>query len=158
MIKYLTEEEIVKINELSLTKNEIFCYEQPKYVKFTLDFVKNKFDNDLYKKALAYCISLVVHHAFKEGNHRTSLYSSQIFLIKNNFKQLATPESVNQIQEWRINELIKSDHSLEREFFRVAGTENKKIKEKEIEKIMNSEYSVYIEKWLKESYKIEKKI
>ena len=156
MVKYLTEEEIVKINELSLAKNEIFCYEQPKYVKFTLNFVKNKCDNDFYKKALAYCISLVIHHVFKEGNHRTSLYSSQIFLMKNNFKQLATPESVNQIQEWRINELIKDGHSLEREFFKIAGIENKKVKEKEIEKIMNSEYGNHIEEWLKENYKIEK--
>jgi len=156
MIKYLTEEEIVKINELSLSKNEIFCYEQPKYVKFTLNFVENKIENGLYKKALAYCISLVIHHAFKEGNHRTSLYSSQIFLMKNNFKQLATPESINQIQEWRIKELIKDDHSLEREFFKIAGIENKRTKEKEIEKIMNSEYGNHIEEWLKKNYKIEK--
>ena len=52
MVKYLAEEEIVKINELSLTENEIFCYEQPKHVKFTLRFVEEKFENDLYKKHL----------------------------------------------------------------------------------------------------------
>ena len=152
MIKYLSEEEIVKINELSLTENEIFCYEQPKYVKFTLRFVKEKFQNDLYKKALAYCICLVVHHAFKEGNHRTSLYCAQIFLKKNGFKQLATPETVKQIQEWRIDELIKNDHSLEREFFTIAGIESKNNKEKEIEKLMNSEYGIELEKWLKNNY------
>ena len=53
MISYLTEEEIVKINELSLiNEKELFCYQRPDYVQFTLDFVKERFNNDLYKKLL----------------------------------------------------------------------------------------------------------
>ena len=52
--------------------------------------------------------------------------------------------------------MVKNDHSLEREFFTIAGIENENIKEKEIEKIMNSEYGIEIEKWLKKNYKREK--
>jgi len=153
MIKYLSEEEIIKIYKLSLLENEKFCYERPDYVNFTIRFVEKKFKNDLYKKALAYCICLVIHHPFSDGNHRASLYSSQIFLIKNDFKKLATPETVNKIQKWRINELIKNDNSLERNFFKIAGLENDDIKEEEIEKIMKSEYGLEIERWLKNNYK-----
>lgn len=154
MVLYLSEEEIVKINELSLGEEEKdkFCYQRPDYVKFTLKFVRERFGNNYYKKALSYCISLVVLHPFQEGNHRTSLYCAQIFLKKNNFKQLATPESVKQIQKWRIDRLIENDRTLMREFFRIAGIEDENERRIEIENVMNYEYGLEIEKWLKNNY------
>src|SRR4030042_5683483 len=146
MIVYLSEEEIVKINEISLEdEKDQFCYQRPDYVQFTLKFVKERFESDCYKKALAYCVSLIVLHPFREGNHRTSLYCAQIFLKKNNFNQLATPETVKQIQKWRIDRLVENKRALMREFFRIAGIEDERKLRCEIEKIMISTYGLQIE-------------
>ena len=155
MVVFLVEEETTEINRISLIQGneeeEEFEYRRPDYVQFIMNFAENKFPGDLYKKALAYCISLIVMHAFRNGNHRTSLYCAERFLTKNNFVSLANQEKIDKIQDWRTKH--EKEHDLERVFFQIAGIEGSKKRMEKIEDVMNSEYGLAVEKWLKENYK-----
>ena len=152
MIDYLYEEEIIEINRLCLeisNENEEFIILQQDDINFILDFASENFE-DIYEISLAYCISIIVLHPFKNGNHRTSLISAEHFLLKNNYQSVGSEESDLKIQKWRIAFEEKND--LEREFFRIACIENYKKKSEEIKNIMKSEYGKYIQKWLKENF------
>lgn len=152
MTDYLYEEEIIEINRLCLdASNEIeeFIIVQPNDIRFILNFSSGNFD-DIYKISLAYCISLIVLHPFKNGNHRTSLIAAEHFLLKNNCQFVGNEESDLKIQKWRIEFEEKND--LEREFFRVACIEDYDKKSEEIKNIMGSEYGKHIEKWLKDNF------
>lgn len=88
MIDYLNEKEIFEINRLCLEISgelEEFIIVQPDDISFILKFVIDNFDEDAYKISLAYCISLIVLHPFKNGNHRTSLLAAEQFLLKNEY-------------------------------------------------------------------------
>lgn len=154
MVRYLMEEEMTEINRFSLEatgeEKEIYVM-QPDDIRFIVNFVIEEFDGDLYKKATAYCISIIVMHPFKNGNHRTSLLSAERFLIKNDFDLLTTNKEKIGFEKWRIK--YEEKHDLERRFFCIAGIENKEQRKEEIKKIMNSEYGLKIEKWLKENFK-----
>ncbi len=152
MINYLYEEEIIEINRLCLdASNEIeeFIIIQPEDIGFILNFVSKNFD-DIYEISLAYCISLIVLHPFKNGNHRTSLIAAEHFLLKNNCQFVGNEESDLKIQKWRIAFEEKND--LEREFFKVACVEDHKKRSEEIKNIINTEYGKNIEKWLKDNF------
>jgi len=154
MVEYLIEEEIIEINRLSLESSEEedeFHVIQPDDVRFIVKFAEERFEGDLYKKALAYCISLIVTHPFKNGNHRTSLYCSEHFLLKNDFVSSVTMEKINALQKWRVE--YEEKYDLQRDFFNITNIYNDKTRRDEIEKIMNSEYGLKIEEWLKENYK-----
>ena len=99
---------------------------------------------------MAYCISLIVLHPFKNGNHRTSLVVAEHFLLKNNFCSIDTDEKDLKMQKWRIG--FEKKHNLEKEFFRIACIEDEEKKSEEIKRIMKSEYGITIEKWLKENF------
>jgi death-on-curing family protein len=66
-----------------------------------LNFSSKNF-NDIYEISLAYCISLIVLHPFKNGNHRTSLLAAEHFLLKNNYKFIGNEYTDLKIQKWRI--------------------------------------------------------
>ncbi|HMA82837.1 MAG TPA: Fic family protein [Candidatus Thermoplasmatota archaeon] len=150
MVHHLTFNSIKQIHDKSIEENEDDRCERPEDIYFSIDFVKDYVKRDLYKQSLGYCISLIVLHPFKEGNHRTSLYSAIIFLILN--KNISDPsvESVKSIQEWRTRDIDKDNYALKREFFRITCIENNDdLRKKEILKIMNSNYGITIEKWLR---------
>jgi len=154
MVNFLVEEEITEINRISLVhgnEEKEYEYRRPDYVQFTMNFAENKFLDDLYKKALAYCTALIIMHAFKNGNHRTSLYCAEHFLIKNNFVSLTNQEKIDNIQDWRAKH--EKEHDLERVFFQIAGIEDIEERIEKIEDVMNSEYGITIERWLKENYR-----
>ena len=153
MIEYLSEEEIIEINRLCLELTDElneFIILQHDDIRFLIKFVTNNFDSDVIKKSLVYCISIIVLHPFKNGNHRTSLLAAEHFLLKNNFISIDTDEKDLEIQKWRIN--FEEKHNLEKEFFQIACIEDEKKKTIEIIKIINSEYGKNIEKWLKENF------
>jgi len=153
MISYLSSEEIIEINKLVLeetNESHKFILEQPDDLQFILKFVADNFVKNLYKKSLAYCISLIVLHPFKNGNHRTSLIAAERFLLKNNFRDFSSDEGDLILQKWRID--YEQKHDLEREFFRITCVEDTKERIKETIKIMNSEYGKHIEKWLKNNF------
>ena len=84
MILYLTEEEIIEINRLALESQgeiEEFSLQNRDDLQFAMKYIENLDINDFYTLALGYCISIIVLHPFKNGNHRTSLYSAERFLI-----------------------------------------------------------------------------
>ena len=150
MIFYLLEEEIRGINRFSLElteEGEKFQVVQPYDVRFSLRFVSSRFGKDLYRKALGYCVSLIVLHPFRNGNHRTSLLCAERFLQKNLYRSLATDRERIQLEKWRLH--YEEKYELHREFFRITNIENDKERENEIEKLMSSPYGVKIEQWLK---------
>ncbi|MBU1855119.1 MAG: type II toxin-antitoxin system death-on-curing family toxin [Nanoarchaeota archaeon] len=152
MVEYLYVEEIIEINKLCLelsNENEEFILLQPDDLEFVLNFSSENFA-DIYDISLAYCISLIVLHLFKNGNHRTSLIAAEHFLLKNNYQYIGSEESDLKIQKWRIHFENKND--LEREFFRITCIEDLKKKSEEIKNIMRSKYGKTIEKWLKENF------
>ena len=152
MIDYLYKEEIIEINRLCLetsNENEEFTILQPDDINFILDFASDNFEN-IYEISLAYCISLIVLHPFKNGNHRTSLIATEHFLLKNNIQFIGNEESDLEIQKWRIE--FEEKNNLEREFFRITCIEDNEKKSEEIKNVMKSEYGKYIEKWLKENF------
>jgi len=153
MINYLSKEEIIEINKFSLGftgEEKEFYIIQPDDLTFIIDFVKEEFNNDLEKKALVYCISIIVMHPFKNGNHRTSLISAEIFLIKNNYELLTSNKEKIEIEKWRLN--YEEEKDLERKFFQIACIEDYKQRKDKIKKIINSKYGKNIEKWLQENY------
>ncbi len=93
MINYLSEKEIIELNKYSLQAtdemNEFYIMQHDD-IRFLINFVKKKFENDLLQMALGYCISIIVLHPFKNGNHRTSLLSAERFLLKNNYILLSS--------------------------------------------------------------------
>jgi len=118
MVEYLNEEEIIETNRLCLEISdefEEFVIIQPDDIRFILKFVSKNFGNDLHKKSLAYCISLIVLHPFKNGNHRISLVVAEHFLLENNFRSVDTDEKDLKMQKWRIE--FEEKHGLEKEFF-----------------------------------------
>ena len=152
MIDYLYKEEIIEINRLCLetsNENEEFIIINPDDIDFILNFSSENF-NEIYEISLAYCISLIVLHPFKNGNHRTSLIAAEHFLLKNNFQFIGSEETDVEIQKWRIK--FEEKYDLEREFFRVACVEDHIKRSEEMKNIMKSEYGKYIEKWLKENF------
>ena len=149
MVNFITEKEIVEINrkvlEISNELDEI-QYQRSDYIRFTIKFVEDSFDGDYHKAALGYCISIIVHHAFKNGNHRTSMISAELFLIKNNFKSLTTDEKDIELYKKRIEMEEKDDLTLIRKFFNSIEDPDSIIE------IMNSEYGQMIEKWFRNNY------
>ncbi len=154
MINYLSEEEIIEINKYSLKatdeENE-FHTMQPDDIRFLINLVKKEFGDDFLQKALGYCISIIVLHPFKNGNHRTSLLSAERFLLKNNYNLLSSNKEKIEFEEWRLK--YEEENDLEREFFRITNIENAKKQTDEIVKMMNSKYGKETSKWLKNNYK-----
>lgn len=153
MVEHLNEEEIIEINRLCLEISgefEEFVVIQLDDIRFILKFVSENFSNNLYKKSSAYCISLIVLHPFKNGNHRTSLIAAEHFLLKNNFCSIDTDEKDLKMQKWRIE--FEEKHDLEKEFFQIACIEDEEKKSEEIKKIMDSEYGKTIEKWFENNF------
>ena len=153
MINYLSIEEIIEINRQVLSEtNEIdtFILEQPRDLLYLLNFTKENFKNDLYRKSLCYCITIILLHPFKNGNHRTSLISAERFLLKNNYQDLSSDDKDLKLQKWRIN--YEEKHELEREFFRITCIEKENERSAEILKVISSHYGKHIEKWLQENF------
>jgi prophage maintenance system killer protein len=154
MIKYLDKMDLVEINRKTLEiHNEIneFHLMMPEDLSFCINFVKNHIDDDIYNKALAYCVSIIVIHPFKNGNHRTSLYSAERFLILNGYKFIGNVESHKELQKWRIQ--YEQKHELEKRFAQITFDENAQHRISEITQIMTEKYGVNILNWLKKNYK-----
>ncbi len=152
MVNYLYEEEIIEINRLCLetsNENEEFNILNQDDINFILNFSSKNFD-DIYEISLAYCISIIVLHPFKNGNHRTSLLAAEHFLLKNKCEFVGNEDNDLKIQKWRIE--FEKENDLEREFFRIACIEDCKKKSEEIKNIMKTEYGKNIEKWLKDNF------
>jgi len=153
MLAYLIEEEIIEINRLCLeisNEPDELVVIQPEDIRFILKFVSENFADNIYKKSLAYCISLIVLHPFKNGNHRTSLIAAEHFLLKNNFRSMNTDEKDLKMQKWRIE--FEEKHDLEKEFFRITCIKDEEKKSEEIKRIMESEYGTTIKKWFKDNF------
>lgn len=154
MINYLSKEEIIEINKYSLEltgeENEFYVI-QPDDLTFIIDFVKEEYSKDLLKKAVFYCVSIIVMHPFKNGNHRTSLLSAERFLLKNKYILLTSNKEKIEIEKWRIK--YEEQNDLERKFFQIACIENNKQRKDMIKNIIKSDYGIKIEKWLQENYK-----
>ena len=153
MLAYLIEEEIIEINRLCLeisNESDELVVIQPEDIRFILKFASENFVDNIYKKSLAYCISLIVLHPFKNGNHRTSLIVAEHFLLKNNFRSMSTDEKDLKMQKWRIE--FEEKHDLEKEFFRITCIEDEEKKSEEIKRIMESEYETTIKKWFKDNF------
>ena len=150
MITYMHEDEIVEINhrilKISRELHE-YEYQRPDYIRFTLKFIEENFNNDLYLKALGYCVSIIVHHAFRNGNHRTSMITAEIFLVKNGYTSFTTAQKDIDLYSKRIVLEQKNDYDYIKWFF------NSIESIAEIKNIMKSDYGILIENWLKENYK-----
>lgn len=154
MVHLLSKEEIIFINKVSLritNEENNFHLHKSGDLQFLIDFAKSEFKNDFYKTALRYCISIIVLHPFKNGNHRTSILAAEHFLLKNNFQSLTTDEEDTWLEKWRIN--YEEKHELERKFFGITCLEDNQERKKQIKKIMKSEYGQTIENWFKKNYK-----
>lgn len=150
MIVYLSEDEIQEINRYSLQltgEEEKFQVVQPDDIRFTIRLISEQFGKDIYRKALGYCVSLIVLHPFRNGNHRTSLLSAERFLQKNHCRPLATNTERIQLEKWRLP--YEEKHELHREFFRITNIEDEKARRNEIKKLMTSSYGIKILQWLK---------
>ena len=153
MINYLSEEEIIELNKYSLYatgEDNEFHVMQPDDVRFLINLVKKNFGDDFLQKALGYCISIIVLHPFKNGNHRTSLLSAERFLLKNNYNLLSSNKEKIEFEEWRLK--YEEENDLDREFFRITNIENAKKKTDEIMKMMNSRYGKETLIWFKNNY------
>ena len=153
MINYLSEEEIIELNKYSLYatgEDNEFHVMQPDDVRFLINLVKKEFGYDLLQKALGYCISVIVLHPFKNGNHRTSLLSAERFLLKNNYNLLSSNKEKIEFEKWRLK--YEEENDLEREFFQITNIENTSKKTDKIMKMMDSRYGKETINWLKKNY------
>ena len=155
VMKYLAANDIIEINRKTLEMHDEadqVHLNEPGDLHFIIDFVKNHVDNDYYEKSLAYCISIIVLHPFKNGNHRTSLYSAERYLILNGYEFIGTVEYHKELQKWRLE--YEEEHELERRFAGITFTDNQNIFTTEIKQLMSEEYGKKILSWLKENYKL----
>lgn len=153
MINYLSEDEIIELNKYSLYvtgEDDEFYVMQPDDIRFIINLVKKNFGIDLLKKALGYCISIIVLHPFKNGNHRTSLLSAERFLLKNNYCLLSSNKEKIAFEKWRLK--YEEENDLERDFFRITNIENPEKKTDEIKKMMNTRYGKETLKWFRNNY------
>ncbi|MBN1859829.1 MAG: Fic family protein [Candidatus Thermoplasmatota archaeon] len=149
LIRYLSDKQIIEINNVSLgiTKEQnTFHLVQPDDLRFTMRFVEQHFEENVVRKALAYCIAIITLHPFQNGNHRTSLLAAEEFLRQNHYRSSATDTEDLDLQKRRI--IYEQDHDLEREFFRVTNIEDETQRIEELQIIMKSEYGQMIEQWL----------
>ncbi len=154
MIIYLTDEEIIEINRLALeSQGELEDFHLRRYddLLFGINFVEKQDTDDYFNLALSYCISLIVLHPFQNGNHRTSLYCAERFLIKNGFSYQGDPNIHLNLQKWRIE--YEEKNEMEREFFRITSLENENIRSSEINELLKSQYGSTIREWLEKYYK-----
>ena len=150
---YLEKMDIVEINRKTLELHkeiEDFHLMMPADLEFCVAFAKNTPGEDLYRISLAYCVSLIVLHPFKNGNHRTSLYAAELFLIRNGCEFRGDMDSHKGIQKWRIEH--EERLGLEKRFAQVTATDSPKAFAAEINRIMGEEYGLRILNWLRESY------
>lgn len=153
MIIFLTEEEINFINKYSLkitNEEKNHNLDNANDLKFLMKFVEEEFE-DPYKISLAYCVSIIVLHPFRNGNHRTSILSAEYFLLKNNRESFANDKKDKELEKWRID--YENKYELERKFFRITCIEDNEKRKEEIGKIIDLKYGRYIEKWLRDNYK-----
>ena len=153
MIIYLTKEEIIEINRLTLESQgelEDFYLRSHDDLLFAINYVEKQKTDNYNTLALCYCLSLIVLHPFQNGNHRTSLYCAERFLIKNGFSFKGTPEIHLTLQKWRIE--YEEQNDLEREFFRITSIENDIKRKSEINNLLDSIYGKTIKDWLEKYY------
>jgi prophage maintenance system killer protein len=117
---------------------------------FALKYIENRNNDEHYTLALCYCLSLIVLHPFENGNHRTSLYCAERFLIKNGFSFKGNPTIHLNLQKWRIEYEEKND--MEREFFRITSLDNDNKRTSEINNLIDSVYGKTIKDWLEKYY------
>jgi len=147
MIHYLDENVIKFINEKTLElTNEISRHHVLHYgdLRLVIDFVMERFGDDIKQKALGYCVSLIVLHPFQDGNHRTSLESMHQFLLMNDFHFSADYKKMIALEKWRMK--YEKENDLEREFFSITCIEDEEEKKNKIEQVINSEYGTTIKK------------
>ena len=154
MTIYLTEEEIIEINRLALESQgelEDFYLRSHEDLLFAIKYVETQNDDEHYTLALCYCLSLIVLHPFENGNHRTSLYCAERFLIKNGFLFKGNPKIHLNLQKWRIE--YEEKNEMEREFFRITSLDNDEKRTSEINNLIDSVYGKTIRDWLEKYYK-----
>jgi prophage maintenance system killer protein len=153
MTIYLTEEEIIEINRLALESQgelEDFYLRSHEDLLFALKYIENQNNDEHYTLALCYCLSLIVLHPFENGNHRTSLYCAERFLIKNGFSFKGNPKIHLNLQKWRIE--YEEKNEMEREFFRITSLDNNNKRTFEINNLIDSVYGKTIKDWLEKYY------
>jgi death-on-curing family protein len=154
MITYLEKKDIIEINKKTLeihNESDEFHVMMPDDLSFCIDFVKNHIDNNVFNKALAYCVSIIVLHPFKNANHRTSLYTAERFLILNGYDFTGSIESHKELQKWRID--YEEEHEHERRFAQITFRDDYQIFINEIKKFMSEEYGLKILNWLTNNYR-----
>lgn len=154
MIQYVDVTTIIFINKKTLElTNESNFHHVLNYADLNLinDFVMERFNENIIKKALAYLVSIIVLHPFQNGNHRTSLETSEQFLLMNDYEFIGSYIEKINFEKWRMG--YEKTNELERSFFSITCNENNDKKKDEIENVMNSEYGQTIEQWLIEYYK-----
>ena len=154
MMIYLSKEEIIEINRLALESQgemEDFYIRSQDDLLFVINYVEKQEIDNYFTLALCYCLSLIVLHPFQNGNHRTSLYCAERFLIKNRFSFKGTPKIHLTLQKWRIE--YEEQNDLEREFFRITSIENDIKRKSEINNLLDSIYGKTIKDWLEKYYK-----
>ena len=141
MTIYLTKEEIIEINRLALESQgelEDFYLRSNEALLFAINYLEKRDTDDYYTLALCYCLSLIVLHPFQNGNHRTSLYCAERFLIKNGYSYKGDPEIHLNLQKWRIE--YEEENDMEREFFRITSLDNDHKRTSEINILIDSIY------------------
>ena len=150
---YLLKEEIIEINRLALESQgelEDFYLRSHDDLLFAIQYVEKQNTDDYYTPALCYCLSLIVLHPFENGNHRTSLYCAERFLIKNGFSFKGNPKIHLNLQKWRIE--YEEENEMEREFFRITSLDNDIKRTSEINNLIDSLYGKTIRDWLEKYY------
>jgi death-on-curing family protein len=153
MIQYVDENTIIFINKKTLeltNEGEKHNLVHPWDLRLIIDFVMERFDNDILEKALAYCVAIIVLHPFQNGNHRTSLESANHFLLMNDYDSKADYLEKIELEKWRMS--YEENHELEREFFSITCIENEESKKDKIEEVIKSEYGQIIRKWFEKNY------
>ena len=153
MTIYLTKEEIIEINRLALESQgelEDFYLRSHEDLSFAIKYIENQNKDEHYTLALCYCLSLIVLHPFENGNHRTSLYCAERFLIKNGFSFKGNPKIHLNLQKWRIE--YEEKNEMEREFFRITSLDNDNKRTSDINNLIDSVYGKTIKDWLEKYY------
>lgn len=152
---FLEPEELVDLNRRVLERTR-FEGDRPHGVQEISDvrrisrWSRTHFLKDPFKRATFLCCSLIAHHPFRDGNHRTSLEAAILQLMFEGYFYEGGIDAEKDLYNWRYD--YEERENLESHWsYYLGGWDNPKEAEAYMLRFMETEYARRIEDYLREN-------
>lgn len=112
-------------------------------------WAKKHYIKEPFRRAAFLCCSLIAHHPFHDGNHRTSLEAAILQLMFEGYFYRGTTEHEKELYNWRYD--YEELHQLEARWaYELGGWDNPRGAEAYMLRFMEDEYAKKIEEYLRQ--------